>query len=157
VSVTALQVISAYSAIANGGLLMEPKFVKAIVDDSDESKWQFTPASVRRVISAETTRRLTEILSKVVEQGTGQFAQVQWRKDLKVAGKTGTAQKFDNLRKKYHEDQTLVSFCGFFPADAPKYTMIVIFDEPEGKRWGGSDAAPVFRRIAEQMIPLPTS
>lgn len=153
VGVTALQLTGAYSAIANGGELMEPKFVKAILSDSQEVKWKSSPSVVRKVFSPLTAKTLTTMLMSVVEQGTGQKAQISWLKDFKVAGKTGTAQKFDLKTKTYNQDLSLVSFCGFFPADNPKLTMVVILDEPEGKRWGGTDAAPVFRRIAEQLMP----
>lgn len=155
VGVTALQVVDAYSAIANGGQLLEPRFFKSITSETNQAKKEFAPTVVRRVMSTSTSKRLTEILSEVVEEGTGQFAQVQWRKDLKIAGKTGTAQKFNRSQGKYDENVNLVSFAGFFPVESPKYTMIVILDEPEGKRWGGLDAAPIFRRIAEQLIAPP--
>ncbi len=156
-SVTGLQVIGAYSAIANGGTLMEPRLVKSIVDADGETGWSSQPTPVRRVVSLETAHKVTDILSKVVEEGTGQNAAVQWRKDIKVAGKTGTAQKYDSVARRYHREQTLISFCGYFPAEAPKFSIIVIYDEPEGRRWGGLDAAPVFRRIAEQIAPSPNS
>lgn len=150
VGVTAIQLVGAYSAIANGGMLMEPRFVKRVSTPKDDLDQPAHP--VRRVMSEETAFKLTDILSKVVETGTGQFAQVQWAKDLRVAGKTGTAQKFNNEKKRYELHDNLVSFCGFFPASSPTYTMIVILDSPEGRRWGGLDAAPIFRRIAEQLI-----
>jgi cell division protein FtsI (penicillin-binding protein 3) len=155
VGVTALQMTGAYSAIANGGKLMEPKMIKAILSADDrEALWQDSPAEVRRVISAETAGEVTRILERVVKDGTGQMAQVKWQGDVTVAGKTGTAQKFDNRDGRYHPELTLVSFCGFFPSRDPKFTMLVILDEPEGRRWGGLDAAPVFRRIAEQLAPM---
>ena len=156
-SVTGLQVVGAYSAIANGGTLMEPRIVKAIKNTQGKSEWNSFPTPVRRVVSLETAHRVTDILSKAVEEGTGQNAAVQWRKDFKVAGKTGTAQKFDSANRRYHKDQTLISFCGYFPANAPTFSMIIIYDEPEGRRWGGMDAAPVFRRIAEQIAAAPNT
>jgi cell division protein FtsI (penicillin-binding protein 3) len=153
VGVTAIQMIGAYSAIANGGQLMEPKVTQAILSTKGEILWKNTPSLVRRVFSEKTAVTLTKILTNVVEQGTGQRAGIFWMKDFKVAGKTGTAQKYDTVTHTYKNNLTLVSFCGFFPADAPKYTMLVILDEPEGRRWGGTDAAPVFSRIAEQLSP----
>ncbi len=153
VGVTALQIVGAYSAVANGGVLMEPSAVKAILSNDDDVLWRASPSAVRRVVSAETAAELTRILTKAVEKGTGQMAQVRWSRLGKVAGKTGTAQKFDAKRGGYRNDLTLVSFCGFFPADAPRLTLLVIVDEPSGRRWGGLDAAPIFRRIAEQAGP----
>lgn len=143
IGVTALQLVGAYSAIANGGLLMEPRLIKR----QDEA-----PVVVRRIVSEETARRVTGILTRVVEEGTGREAQVKWSTTVKVAGKTGTAQKI-NAQGRYDKHLTLLSFCGFFPADDPRYTILILLDEPEGRRWGGLDAAPVFRRIAEQLLP----
>jgi cell division protein FtsI (penicillin-binding protein 3) len=151
--VTMVQLADAYSTIANGGILMEPRLVKRIADESGEPLWESSPGQVRRVVAPETTQKLTQILVKVVEKGTGVNAQIQWDPATKVAGKTGTAQKWDSVHHRYHELLSLVSFCGFFPADHPKLTMVVVLDEPEGRRWGGLDAAPIFRRIAEQLDP----
>lgn len=152
VGVTAIQIVSAYSAIANGGLLMEPRLVRSITDDEGREVWRAEFDVVRRVISTETSKQLTGILERVVAEGTGQNAQIPWREGCRVAGKTGTAQKYDVADGGYHSHLTLVSFCGFFPSDNPEYTMLVLLDEPEGRRWGGTDAAPVFRRIAEQIL-----
>ncbi len=151
--VTMVQLAGAYSAVANGGILMEPRLVRRIVKNNGDAVWESTPAEVRRVVTPETAKKLTEILTQAVQRGTGVNAQITWDPSTKVAGKTGTAQKWDAARHKYHSLLSLVSFCGFFPADNPKLTMVVILDEPEGRRWGGLDAAPIFRRIAEQMDP----
>lgn len=151
VSVSALQLVGAYSAIANGGELMEPRLIKSIRDDEDNVLWNDSPSVVRRVISSKTARELTNILTRVVSDGSGQNAKLSWNDKIKAAGKTGTAQKFDNKLKRYRNDLSLVSFCGFFPADAPKYTVLVILDDVAGRRWGGLDAAPIFLRIADQL------
>jgi cell division protein FtsI/penicillin-binding protein 2 len=158
VGVTAMQLVDAYSAIANGGRLMEPKLVKAVYSEDGTPTWTMSPAEVRRVIDSATAKELTRMLTRVVNEGTGQNARIRTRGGIDVAGKTGTAQKFSNADKRYHSELTLVSFSGFFPAQSPRYTMLVILDEPEGRRWGGLDAAPVFQRIAEQLVPrLPAS
>lgn len=154
VGVTALQMIGAYSAIANGGTLMEPRIIKQILNKQGDAAWEGETASVRRVVSADTAKVITKMLMRVVEEGTGIPAQIHWNREIKVAGKTGTAQKYDTKAHRYDEQLTLVSFCGFFPADRPRVSMLVILDEPEGRRWGGTDAAPVFRRIAEQILPM---
>ncbi len=153
ISVTAIQLVGAYSAIANGGVLMEPRIIKDIVSENGDVLWNQPAAEVRRVVAPETAKKLTSMLTKVVEKGTGVNAQIQWDPSTKVAGKTGTAQKWDSVRHRYHDLLALVSFCGFFPVDHPKLTMLVILDEPEGRRFGGLDAAPIFRRIAEQLSP----
>ena len=152
-SVTMVQLAGAFSTVANGGVLMEPRLIKGINDEDGDPLTTFKAAEVRRVVKPETAAKLTAILTHVVERGTGINAQITWDPATKVAGKTGTAQKWDSVRHKYHNILSLVSFCGFFPADNPKVTMVVILDEPEGRRWGGLDAAPIFRRIAEQLSP----
>ncbi len=153
VSVSALQLVGAYSAIANGGVLMEPRLVRRVVSDGGDLRWESQPSHVRRVVSQETAKKVTGLLVKVVEKGTGVNAQIVWDPSTKVAGKTGTAQKWDAKNHRYHSLLALVSFAGFFPADNPKMTMLVLLDEPEGRRFGGLDAAPIFRRIAEQLSP----
>lgn len=153
VSVSAVQLVAAFSAVANGGVLMEPRIVRGVVSEDGDYLWKTEPTEVRRVVSPATAKKLTDILTHVVERGTGVNAQIQWDPSTKVAGKTGTAQKYDRVHHRYHDLLALVSFCGFFPADNPKYTILVLLDEPEGRRWGGLDAAPVFRRIAEQISP----
>ncbi|MFN0117758.1 MAG: peptidoglycan D,D-transpeptidase FtsI family protein [Elusimicrobiota bacterium] len=149
--VTMFQMTGAFSSIANKGVLMEPKIIKAILSDTGEKLKVFPPNQVRRVVSEETALKVTKNLVRVVKEGTGVNAQIQWASDCDVAGKTGTAQKFDQKNKRYHKDHTVISFCGFFPAHNPRYTIFVVLDEPEGRRFGGLDAAPVFRRIAEQI------
>lgn len=153
VGATAMQVAGAYSAIANGGTLMEPKIIKRVLLNDQDPGSESEPVSVRRVISPATSKELTRMLVRVVEEGTGVNARVRYHGGIKVAGKTGTAQKFDIKKKRYDEHLTVVSFAGFFPAEAPRYTMLIVLDEPEGRRWGGTDAAPVFQRIAEQIAP----
>jgi cell division protein FtsI (penicillin-binding protein 3) len=153
VGVTALQLVGAYSAIANGGKLMEPKVISSINSDDHNILWRDKPDMVRRVISEDGAHQLRDVLVKVVENGTGYRAKLKWYGRYQVAGKTGTAQKFDREQGQYHNDLSLISFCGFFPAPDPRYTIVVILDEPEGRRWGGVDAAPIFQRIADQLAP----
>ena len=157
VGVTAMQLASAYSAVANGGVLMEPKIIRAVVSPKNKPLWSFSPVPVRQVVSEETSSRLRGILSRVVDEGTGRNARVPWLSNLKIAGKTGTAQKFDVQNRRYSKDLNLVSFCGFFPADRPDYTIVVILDEPRTGSWGGTVAAPLFRRIAEQIASGPAA
>ena len=107
----------------------------------------FKPERRRRILSQQTTNRLTSILVGVVERGTGGQAALD---GYLVAGKSGTAQKAENGR--YSRSKVVVSFIGYAPAEAPRFVMLVMFDEPKKKRWGGSAAAPSFRRIAEQAL-----
>ena len=151
VSVTAIQLITALSAIANDGLLMKPHIVRAVVDKQGHIIKKYTPTPVRQVVSPKTAKRLTAILKDVVGEadGTGKKAQIT---SIAVAGKTGTSQKFDFSRKAYSSERVRTSFMGFFPADNPQIAMLVTLDEPQRDKWGGVAAAPVFKNIGEQIL-----
>ncbi len=148
IAVTAVQLVGAFSAIANGGVLYEPRIIKKI--KSDEKITVFDSLPIRRVISKRTAKKLSDILVDVVERGTGTKAKV---KGHLVAGKTGTAQKFDLETLRYAEGEYIALFGGFLPADDPKLSIIVIFDEPdESLVWGGRVAAPVFASISKAVM-----
>jgi cell division protein FtsI (penicillin-binding protein 3) len=145
VSVSAIQLITAASAIANGGVLMKPLLVKAIVDRHGQTVTQCAPQRVRRVISPQTAATMRRILKSVItEGGTGVNAALQ---GYTVCGKTGTAQKIDDSGT-YAKGKYLSSFLGFAPADQPELAILVIVDEPRKKDYGGIVAAPAFRQIA---------
>jgi cell division protein FtsI (penicillin-binding protein 3) len=151
ISVTAIQLVSALSVIANDGVLMQPHIVKKFVDANGETVKEFTPTAVRRVISADTARRMTTMLTNVVGEqgGTGKNAALV---NVDVAGKTGTAQKFDFARKRFSSERVRTSFMGFFPAESPRFVMLISIDEPQLHKWGGEAAAPVFKSISQQII-----
>ena len=151
VSVTAIQMITAMSAIANQGVLMKPYVVRGLVDKKGRVIEEFSPTVVEKVISPLTAQRVTSFLTDVVgdEDGTGKNARIV---NVSVAGKTGTSQKFDFNAGRYSADKVRASFIGFFPAENPQMTILVVLDEPETKRWGGQTAAPVFRNISEQIL-----
>lgn len=151
ISVTPIQLITALSAIANDGLLMKPFVVRAIVNKKGEILRVYRPTVVRRVISSTTAKRVTAIMKDVVgaADGTGKHARIA---NMEVAGKTGTAQKFDNVRHVYSSQKVRTSFMGFFPADNPQLAILVMLDEPQRDRWGGVAAAPVFKNIGEQIL-----
>jgi cell division protein FtsI (penicillin-binding protein 3) len=151
ISVTPLQLICAMSAIANDGLLMKPSVVRAITDKNNNPVEIYQPEALRQVISPATARRVTSMLTQVVEakDGTGKNAHIV---DVSVAGKTGTAQKFDFTRGAYSSENVRTSFIGFFPAADPQVVILVILDEPQHDKWGGVAAAPVFRDISEQIL-----
>lgn len=151
ISVTAIQLITALSAIANQGVLMKPFVVRGLMDRKGKLVQAYHPTAVRRVVSPETAKRLTHILTDVVgaEGGTGKHARIV---NIAVAGKTGTSQKFDFARHVYSSERVNTSFMGFFPADDPQVAILVILDEPQRDRWGGVAAAPVFREIGEQLL-----
>jgi len=146
VGVTALQMATAASVIANGGTLYEPHVVRAIVKDNERTV--VPPKVVRRTVLPETAATLTQIMEKVVIEGTGRNAKLV---SYTVAGKTGTADKLVNGR--YTGSQQNVSFVGFVPAQRPELTVIVMVDTPRvGGDTGGAIAAPIFKRIADAAL-----
>ncbi|MGQ4809094.1 Stage V sporulation protein D [Candidatus Entotheonellaceae bacterium PAL068K] len=148
IAVTPLQLITAFAAVANGGVLMRPRLVRRI-DAAQETK-DFAPEVRRRVVSRQTAKQLTTILIGVVARGTGKLAAVE---GYTVAGKTGTAQKVDSGRRGYSRRKVLTSFVGYVPAEAPQLVILIMVDEPQIWRWGGRAAAPVFRRLAQRALP----
>jgi cell division protein FtsI/penicillin-binding protein 2 len=152
-AVTPLQLALAYGAVANGGVLMEPMLVREIHDGRDAAPRSFSPRAARRVFGAATTRTLCEMLTAVVDSGTARAARIP---GLKIAGKTGTAQKYDAAVGTYGKGMYLSSFVGIVPADDPCLVGVVVIDEPRGRHYYGGDiAAPVFREIVQDLQRLP--
>ncbi len=150
VAVTPLQMLRAYSAIANGGSLVSPHVVSEIISPRGEVVASFKNKDMNRIISAKTAETFKDILKSVVEEGgTGTSASVDGNA---VAGKTGTAQIIDPRTKRYSKEKYVSSFVGFVPADSPRIAMIVVVYEPKGQIYGGAVAAPVFRDIAGQAL-----
>jgi cell division protein FtsI (penicillin-binding protein 3) len=145
-AVTPLQMVTAFSALANGGMLMRPYLVKQVLQRGEVVQ-AVSPVPIRRVISEGTARQVTAILQGVVSHGTGKSAAVE---GYTVAGKTGTAQKFDAMLGKYSTQKSMASFIGYLPADRPRVTIFVSLDEPQSHMaWGGLAAAPLFSTIAQ--------
>ncbi|KUK08500.1 MAG: Cell division protein FtsI/penicillin-binding protein 2 [Caldanaerobacter subterraneus] len=144
IAVTPLQMITAVAAIANGGKLMQPQIVKAIVDSKGKVVKEFKPKIVRRVISEETSATMREILKSVVAEGTGKAGYIE---GFDVAGKTGTTEKY--MPGKY-----VASFVGFAPADDPKVIVLVVIDEPNNPEthFGSQLAAPVVKSILDDTL-----
>lgn len=140
---TAIQLAAAYGAIANHGMLMRPYAVAEVRDSAGRVRVSNRPEKVRQVVSAAVARRLTAMLTGVVDFGTGRPAAIR---GVRVAGKTGTSQKSD-AKGYLPEGEKLVTFVGFLPADAPRFVILVTLDRP---KWGtaGGVAGPVFREIA---------
>ena len=150
VSATALQLVMAVSAVANGGMLMKPYVVEKISDENGVEMEQISPQERRRVISPETARVMARMMEGVAtEGGTGMNAAVE---GYRVAGKTGTAQKVDPVTRGYSVDKRTASFVGFIPADNPKLVILVVVDEPKTSPYGGVVAAPAFSAIAQQSL-----
>lgn len=153
ISVTPLQLALAYAAIANGGVLMRPMLVREIRDPEGDVVRRFSPHASRRVFSPGTTRLVREMLTAVVDSGTAKMTRVP---GLRVAGKTGTAQKYDASVRTYGRGMYLSSFAGFVPADDPCLVGVVVIDEPRGRKYyGGEVAAPVFREVLLDLRRLP--
>lgn len=150
VSVTGIQLVAAYSALANGGRLVKPYAVKRVVGPDGAPLYEETPEEMRRVLSEENSKLITKILKGVTgEKGTGRRAGVD---GFEVAGKTGTAQKPDFKKGGYKKDAYIASFVGYLPADDPELVILVMIDEPEGEHTGGRWAAPAFREIASESL-----
>jgi cell division protein FtsI (penicillin-binding protein 3) len=146
IGVTALQMVSAVSAVANGGTLYEPRLVRAI--SKDGVRTLITPNEIRQAIKPETAATLTTIMEQVVDRGTATRAKLA---GFTVAGKTGTADKLVNGR--YSVTQQNVSFVGFAPSRNPVIAVIVMVDSPSaGPDTGGIVSAPIFQRIAEDSL-----
>ena len=149
IAVTPLQVLRAYSAVANGGYLVTPHVVKEIRSPTGAIISKIEPKT-QRIISAETAAIFRGILKTVTEAGgTATEAAVEGNE---VAGKTGTAQLFDPQTKHYSKTRYIGSFVGFVPAENPRLAMIVVIKEPKGQIYGGIVAGPVFRQIANEAL-----
>jgi cell division protein FtsI (penicillin-binding protein 3) len=134
VAVSPLQLATAYSAIANDGILVQPHLVKDAV-----KSWS------RQVVNSTVATQLRAMLQVTVEEGTGKKARLE---GYQVAGKTGTAQK-PNEKSKGYSNEVIASFVGMVPADSPRLVILVMIDEPQTERLGAKVAAPVFARIAD--------
>ncbi|BDV44465.1 penicillin-binding protein [Geotalea uraniireducens] len=150
VTASAIQLTSAVSAIANGGVLMRPYVVEKITDNDGNLVKSFEPQQRRQVVSAETAKIVTRMMEGVAaEGGTGTNAAVD---GYLVAGKTGTAQKVDPVTHSYSLNKRTASFIGFVPANHPRLTIMVVVDEPKTSPYGGVVAAPAFSSIALQSL-----
>jgi cell division protein FtsI (penicillin-binding protein 3) len=149
VGVTPLQMVSAFGALANDGLRVAPHLIREIRNASGVVTYRPTPEE-RRVISKETAGALRGMLEGVTLNGTAKKAQLD---GYTAAGKTGTAQKIDAKTRTYSKTKFVASFVGFAPVNNPAVVIIVVIDEPGGSYHGGEVAAPVFRQIAEQILP----
>ncbi len=149
VAVTGLQLAMATCSAVNGGIYYTPYLVGEIYSSDGMLVERITPNAKTRVISEKASRTLSNLLEKVVSEGSGKQAYIE---GYHVAGKTGTAQKYENgviARGKY-----VSSFIGYFPSDNPKYLCLVIIDEPVGEYYGSTVAAPYAKQIFEGIIKL---
>jgi cell division protein FtsI (penicillin-binding protein 3) len=149
VMVTSLQMATAMSVIANGGYLVKPYLVSKVQDPAGVTLREKKPFIKQRVIKPETAATMRDILTQVVERGTGTKAKIP---DVLAGGKTGTAQKILPGGKGYSHSAFMSSFVGFAPADNPRYAMVVVLDEAHPMYYGGVVAAPVFKEVMEAAL-----
>lgn len=148
VGVTPIQILTAYGAVANSGVLLKPFILKKIVSANGETIEEKRPQVVRRAIPENVAQTLARFFEGVVERGTGTEAKIE---GVRIAGKTGTSKKHINGR--YQAGSYTASFVGFFPVDDPQVVCLVMVDNPRsGSYFGGQVSAPIFRSIAERLI-----
>jgi cell division protein FtsI (penicillin-binding protein 3) len=157
VAVTALQILAAYNTVANGGVYVAPKLVKAVIDPSGHTL-PTPPSPTHRVVSARTAQEMTAMLSEVVRTGTATAAGID---GYTVSGKTGTARKTIEGQRGYEAGAYISSFAGFVPAEHPAFTALVVLDQPT-PIFGGLVAAPVFAQMSryalrELVVPPPAA
>ncbi|MFT7380396.1 MAG: cell division protein FtsI (penicillin-binding protein 3) [Roseivirga sp.] len=149
-SITPLQTLAFYNAVANDGKMIQPIIVKSIKDGNQVVEEFEAKTLERRIASKSTIEKLKIMLEGVVERGTAKNIKNDY---YKIAGKTGTAQKLINGR--YYKQKYYASFAGYFPAEEPLYSCIVVIDDPSGwNRFGGDVSAPVFKEIADMIYSL---
>jgi len=149
IGVTPLQVAAAFATVANGGIRIAPHLVREMRSANGALVYRPKPEQ-HRVISTDTANALKGMLEDVTLNGTAKKAQLD---GYTAAGKTGTAQKIDPRTHGYSTSKYVASFVGFAPVSNPAVVIIVVIDEPAGSYHGGEVAAPVFREIAEQILP----
>lgn len=151
-SATPLQVTRSIAAIANDGLLLRPRIIKAIHGPEGDVLRRTTPELDHRVVSKSTAEKVSRAMSLVtLEEGTGTNAAM---KRYTVAGKTGTAQKVNPETRRYDPDLWVGSFVGFVPAERPEIAIAVMIDEPTDTHYGGVVAAPAFKKIAAKALAV---
>ena len=153
VGVTALQIATAYCAIANGGFLVKPRLIRQIIDQNNNQVFSEKTKVLRRIADVQTMKEIRQMLRGVITDGTGENASIAgW----KIAGKTGTAQKWKD--GKYSNKQFISNFVGFFPYDDPKILTFIMLDEPSQPfHWGSEGAAVAFNRVVKRIINMDNS
>jgi len=149
IGVTPMQMVAAFGALANDGVRVAPHLVREFRDAEGNVVKRAQPET-HRVVSEQTARTLRPMLESVTVKGTAKLARVD---GYSAAGKTGTAQKIDPRTRSYSHTKHVASFVGFAPVDHPTLVIAVVIDEPIGAYHGGDVAAPVFREIAETVLP----
>ncbi len=145
-SVTPIQLITAYCALVNGGTLYQPQIIKRETDINQNTLFESSPKIIRTVISKETSAKMREFLLSAVENGTGTNAKPDF---ISVGGKTGTSQQL--VEGKYSKTNYNTSFIGFFPVEQPRIVCLILVNSPQNGKYGGLVAAPIFKRVVEKI------
>lgn len=143
ISLTPIQLLTAVNAIGNDGVLLQPRYVKALTDSEGKVVESYEPTVVRKVISSATAKKMRSIMQYVVDEGGGGNARIA---GFRVGGKTGTANKIDAGTGKYGK-YYYSSFIGMAPMDDPKISILVVVDSPKGSYYGSMVAAPIAKDI----------
>lgn len=150
IAVTPLQIVRAFGAVANGGIMMKPHIIKSYNNDKGEVVKTTEPEKVGQPIPPEIAKEIVEILEKEVSEGGGAKAMVE---GYRFGGKTGTAEKLDTENGGYLAGRYIASFIGFGPVEQPRFVVLVTIDDPgKGSIYGGQIAAPVFKDIVSQLV-----
>jgi cell division protein FtsI (penicillin-binding protein 3) len=146
-NVTSIQLISAYGALANGGLLMRPTLVREIRNADGETEQRSHPRPLRRIVDERTANQITEVLTQVVREGSGDEAALL---NIDIAGKTGTSRA--SADGKYSTGKYVASFVGYVPADDPQLVVLAKLEDPKTTIYGGAAAAPVSRTVMQAIL-----
>jgi stage V sporulation protein D (sporulation-specific penicillin-binding protein) len=147
IALTPLQLVTAISAIANGGKLMRPYVVSEAIDESGSRRPVGEPRVVRQALSRTTASQVTDMMVRVIEEGTGKAAAIP---NVRVAGKTGSAQMAVNGH--YPPGHYICTFTGFAPAESPRACVLVMAVEPKGAHWGSEVCGPTFKSIMQEAL-----
>lgn len=148
ISVTPVQMITAFSAIANDGVLMKPMLINKLTS-FDGTQQKVEPEAVSRVVSKKTADTLTAMLTSVIDNGQGTAGQIA---GYSVAGKTGTAQTYSKGKPLEGPGTTFATFVGFLPASDPEVVILTKIDKPRSSQWASSTALPLFKKVAEYLV-----
>ncbi len=153
ISVTPIQLITAFATLANNGELLQPHIVKRIKTSEGKLIYETEKKAIRKISDEKSLNKLKSILEEVVKQGTARKTKMKY---VSIAGKTGTAEKANHKTGGYYKDKYVSLFIGFFPVKNPEFIVLTLFDEPHYEyHLASMCAVPVFRKVVEEMMSFP--